>query len=86
MGLPHSKTRDARLLFSTAEPAFRLRCIGDLPDITNFASPRIGYRNRNRRLVNIQPNELAKLLHDLLSSIAALSLRFFGASSLTRVA
>ncbi|MFK4445513.1 hypothetical protein ABH944_005516, partial [Caballeronia udeis] len=47
---------------------------------------RIGYRNRNRRLVNIQPNELAKLLHDLLSSIAALSLRFFGASSLTRVA
>jgi putative transposase len=31
-------------------------------------------------------DELAKLLHDLLSSIAALSLRFFGASSLTRVA
>ena len=39
-----------------------------------------------RSHVNIHPNELAKRLHDLLSSIAALSLRFFGASSLTRVA
>ena len=39
-----------------------------------------------RSHVNIHSNELAKLLHDLLSSIASLSLRFFGASSLTRVA
>jgi hypothetical protein len=63
----------------------RLWCVGNLPDISNFTSIRVGYRNRNRRLVDVRPNELAKLLHDLLSSVAALSLRFFEALSLTRV-
>jgi hypothetical protein len=80
--------REMRVSFSQLPNQLfgRLRCVGNLPNIANFTSVRIGYRNRNRRLVNIHPNELAKLLHDVLSSIAALSLRFFGASSLTRVA
>ena len=39
--------------------------IGDLPQVTHFATSSFGDRNRNRLFVHIHPNVLAKLLHDL---------------------
>ena len=43
----------------------RFRRIGDLPQVAHLAALRLGHRYRNRHLVHIHADVLAKLLHDL---------------------
>ena len=55
--LPRTK-REMRVSFSqlTIQLFDRLRRVGNLPNLANFTSIRIGCGNRHRRLVSIHPN------------------------------